>query len=68
MHNICNFAVNNKFFLSHSKKDAETRAEDLQKFAVPFLLESIAQNTRLWVQNNSNILILLEALKIGSGK
>ncbi|XP_034256850.1 pumilio homolog 3 [Thrips palmi] len=51
----------------HSKKDADVRALDLQKFAVPFLLKSIAQQTTLWAQNNSNLLILLEALKVGSG-
>lgn len=51
----------------HSKKDPDVRASDLQKFAVPFLLDSIAQNTPLWLGNNSNLLILLEALKVGSG-
>ncbi|KAK3917245.1 Pumilio-like protein 3 [Frankliniella fusca] len=54
---------NNQF----SKKDANVRAEELQKFAVPFLLEHIAQNTSIWMDNNSNLLVLLAAVKVGTG-
>lgn len=51
----------------HSKKEANVRASELQKFAVPLLMEHIAQNTKLWMENNSNLLVLQAAVKVGFG-
>lgn len=51
----------------HSKKDANIRAEELQKFSVPFLLEHIAQNTSVWMDNNANLPLALAAMKAGTG-